>query len=64
MALDIKICGLKTPETIAAALDGGASHIGFIFFSKSPRYLAPELAGDLRLAARGQADAVAVNISL
>ena len=62
MALDIKICGLKTPETIAAALDGGASHIGFIFFSKSPRYLAPELAGDLRLAARGQADAVAVTV--
>ena len=62
MALDIKICGLKTPETIAAALDGGASHIGFIFFSKSPRYLAPELAGDLRLAARGQADAGAVTV--
>lgn len=62
MALDIKICGLKTPETIAAALDGGASHIGFIFFAKSPRYLAPELAGDLRLAARGQADAVAVTV--
>lgn len=62
MALDIKICGLKTPETIAAALDGGSSHIGFIFFAKSPRYLAPELAGDLRLAARGQADAVAVTV--
>lgn len=62
MALEIKICGLKTPETIAAALDGGASHIGFIFFAKSPRYLAPELAGDLRLAARGQADAVAVTV--
>ena len=62
MALDIKICGLKTPETIAAALDGGATHIGFIFFAKSPRYLAPELAGDLRLAARGQADAVAVTV--
>ncbi|MBO6717096.1 MAG: phosphoribosylanthranilate isomerase [Rhizobiaceae bacterium] len=62
MALDIKICGLKTPETIAAALDGGATHIGFIFFSKSPRYIAPEDAGDLRLAARGQAEAVAVSV--
>lgn len=60
MPLDIKICGLKTPETIAAALDGGASHIGFIFFAKSPRYLEPELAGCLREAARGRAKAVAV----
>jgi phosphoribosylanthranilate isomerase len=62
MGLDIKICGLKTAEALAAALDGGASHVGFIFFSKSPRYIAPELAGDLRLAARGQAEAVAVSV--
>jgi phosphoribosylanthranilate isomerase len=62
MALDIKICGLQTPETIDAALDGGATHIGFIFFSKSPRYIAPEKAGDLRLVARGRAEAVAVSV--
>lgn len=62
MPLDIKICGLKTPETIAAALDGGASHIGFIFFAKSPRYVEPELAGRLREAARGRAQAVAVAV--
>ncbi len=62
MSLDIKICGLKTPETLAAALDGGASHVGFIFFPKSPRYIAPEKAGDIRLAARGQAEAVAVTV--
>jgi len=37
MTLDIKICGLKTEEAVAAALEGGASHIGFIFFEKSPR---------------------------
>jgi phosphoribosylanthranilate isomerase len=36
MMLDIKICGLKTPEALAAALDGGASHIGFIFFPEKP----------------------------
>lgn len=60
MPLDIKICGLKTPETVAAALDSGASHIGFIFFAKSPRYVEPELAGRLREAARGRAQAVAV----
>ncbi len=62
MPLDIKICGLKTPEAIAAALDGSASHIGFIFFPKSPRNVAPEDAGWLRLAALGRATAVAVTV--
>ncbi|YBV95956.1 phosphoribosylanthranilate isomerase [Phyllobacteriaceae bacterium JZ32] len=62
MALDIKICGLKTPETVAAALDGGASHIGFIFFGKSPRNIDPETAGLLRVAAQGRAKAVAVTV--
>ncbi|MGE3306406.1 MAG: phosphoribosylanthranilate isomerase [Rhizobiaceae bacterium] len=62
MPIDIKICGLKTPEAIAAALDGGASHIGFIFFAKSPRNIDPADAGRLREAARGRALAVAVTV--
>ena len=32
-----KICGLSTPETLAAAIAGGASHVGFVFFPPSPR---------------------------
>lgn len=62
MALDIKICGLKTDVAIAAALTGGASHVGFIFFAKSPRYVEPAEAGRLREAARGKAKAVAVTV--
>ncbi|MGK2910702.1 MAG: phosphoribosylanthranilate isomerase [Sphingobium sp.] len=34
-----KICGLSTPETLDAALKGGASHVGFVFFPKSPRHI-------------------------
>jgi len=60
--IDIKICGLKTPETVAVALDGGASHVGFIFFPKSPRNVAPEDAGRLRQGAFGKALAVAVTV--
>ncbi|MBS3651235.1 phosphoribosylanthranilate isomerase [Pseudaminobacter sp. 19-2017] len=60
MSLSIKICGLKTPETIAAAIEGGASHVGFIFFAKSPRYIEPGDAGRLRQAVGGRAQAVAV----
>lgn len=62
MHLDIKICGLKTPGAVAAALDGGASHAGFIFFPKSPRNVSPVDAGLLRHAARGRAKAVAVTV--
>ena len=62
MALDIKICGLSTAETFDAALDNGASHVGFIFFAKSPRNVSPALAGQLRQAAKGRAEAVAVTV--
>ena len=62
MALDIKICGLKTDAALAAALDAGASHAGFIFFPKSPRHVSAEKAARLREAARGRAKAVAVTV--
>lgn len=62
MSLDIKICGLKTPDAVDAALREGASHVGFIFFEKSPRHVEPGLAAVLREAARGQAQAVAVTV--
>ncbi len=62
MSLDVKICGLKTAEALEAALEGGASHVGFIFFAKSPRNIAPEEAGRLRQAVRGKALAVAVTV--
>ncbi|MEP9386985.1 phosphoribosylanthranilate isomerase [Mesorhizobium sp. KR9-304] len=62
MTPDIKICGLKTEEALAAALAGGASHVGFIFFPKSPRNIAANEAGRLRQAALGRAKAVAVTV--
>jgi len=62
MTLDIKICGLKSDEAVAAALESGASHIGFIFFEKSPRHISIEEAARLREAARGKALAVAVTV--
>jgi phosphoribosylanthranilate isomerase len=42
-----KICGLSTPETLGAAIAGGASHVGFVFFAPSPRNLALEQAAML-----------------
>jgi phosphoribosylanthranilate isomerase len=60
--MDIKICGLRTEEALAAAIAGGASHVGFIFFPKSPRNIDPAEAGRLRRLASGRAKAVAVTV--
>ncbi|MCJ9669194.1 phosphoribosylanthranilate isomerase [Neorhizobium sp. BETTINA12A] len=63
MKPDIKICGLKTPEAVDRAVARGASHIGFIFFAKSPRYVEPDLAGDLADRVRGRVKLVAVTVN-
>lgn len=43
----VKICGLSTPETVAAAAQAGAAYVGFVFFEKSPRNVSIEQARDL-----------------
>jgi len=37
MALEVKICGLSEPLGLAAAVEGGARFVGFVFFPRSPR---------------------------
>ncbi len=44
----VKICGISTPETLAAAVGAGASHVGFVHFAKSPRHLSLADAAVLR----------------
>lgn len=58
MTVQVKICGLSTPETVNAALKGGASHVGFVFFPKSPRNLTPEKAAALAARVEGKAKIV------
>ncbi len=58
MPLEIKICGIKTPETLDAALRGGASHIGLNFFSRSPRSVTADQAAALIQHAQGKAKMV------
>ena len=61
MTIDVKICGLSQPYHVALAAREGASHVGFIFFPRSPRDVGPEVAA--RCAAeRGKARAVAVTV--
>ena len=46
--LEIKICGLSTPEAIDAAVDAGATHVGLVHHAPSPRHLTLEQAKRLR----------------
>ena len=58
----VKICGLTTPETLDAALAGGAGFVGAVVFPKSPRHLDPLHAAALFERARGRAKIVAVTV--
>jgi phosphoribosylanthranilate isomerase len=55
----IKICGMTTPDAVAAALDTGADAIGFVF-APSVRRVTPEIALQLAAPARGRVRCVAV----
>jgi phosphoribosylanthranilate isomerase len=43
----VKICGLSTAETVAAAVEAGAGYLGFNFIPISPRYVTADQAAAL-----------------
>jgi phosphoribosylanthranilate isomerase len=62
MSLLVKICGLKTPAALDAALDAGADMVGFVFFPPSPRSLGIEAARVLGERVQGRAKKVALSV--
>lgn len=47
MSIDVKICGLNTPDAVKAAVSFGARYVGFVFFERSPRAVTPASAAEL-----------------
>jgi phosphoribosylanthranilate isomerase len=62
MTTEAKICGINSPEALAAALDGGTDYVGLVFFAPSPRHLEISAARRLAEQARGKARIVALTV--
>lgn len=56
----IKICGLSTTETLAAAIAGRADYAGLNFYPPSPRFVTSGKAGELARQAAGKIQCVGV----
>src|SRR4029078_6337392 len=62
MPVLVKICGLKTPDALDAALESGADLVGFVFFPPSPRNLGIDPARVLGARVQGRAKKVALSV--
>jgi phosphoribosylanthranilate isomerase len=57
----LKICGITNSADAAAAMECGASALGFNFYAGSPRYISPESAAGIRSASGVRRVGVFVN---
>jgi phosphoribosylanthranilate isomerase len=62
MTLLVKICGLRTEQTLDVALEAGADFVGFVSFPPSPRHLGYEAARALGARVKGRAGKVALTV--
>ncbi|NPA16262.1 phosphoribosylanthranilate isomerase [Persephonella sp.] len=59
----LKICGLTDRKQAEETAQAGATHIGMIFFEKSPRHVPLEVIGEISAGIKGRAISVAVTVN-
>lgn len=64
MSIKTKICGLRTKEAVDTSLAYGASYLGFVFYSPSPRNISPEDAAAICKHVPSTVKRVAVTVSM
>lgn len=63
MSVEVKICGVTTPEDAALAAGLGAGYLGLNFYAKSPRFVTTERAREIADAVRGRTALVGVFVN-
>lgn len=53
MSIEVKICGVNTPEALRLAAEAGADFVGFVYFPPSPRAVTPVQSGALSASLEG-----------
>ena len=61
--LIVKICGIKSPAILDAAIDAGADMVGFMHFQRSPRFVDLEALTELISLARGRVETCVVLVN-
>ncbi len=64
MSVEVKICGVNTPEALHAAVAAGAKYVGLNFYPRSPRYVTPEAAHTLAVQAPARVTKVGLAVDL
>jgi phosphoribosylanthranilate isomerase len=59
----VKICGIKTPSVLDAAIQAGADMVGFMHFTRSPRHVSIEDLATLIGEARGRIETCVVLVN-
>lgn len=59
----IKICGIKTPDMLEAAIAAGADMVGFVHFPRSPRHVEIDPLAELTSLARGRVESVVLLVN-